>query len=158
MSNQSDIRNFLQTMVNQSKEKPVPRAKAMLQKPTRADQILEAFVEFHGKHPEVWELFRKTTFEVLRTGRFHYSAKAVFERIRWYFDVEVESGEQIKLNNNFTPYYARMFHAKYPGHDGFFLNRKRISDDADGKQYPDTIHISPNATGESELLERLAAL
>jgi len=124
--------------------------------PTRGEQILEAFIEFHAENQKVWELFVRYTLQAINAGREHYSSKAVFERLRWYFDFE--TSDQVKLNNNFTAYYARLFHAKFPQHDGFFQNRKRISEDADPAPDPDAIHIQPNATGEDELIRRLSTL
>jgi hypothetical protein len=124
--------------------------------PTRAEQILKAFIEFHAENPKVWELFKRYARQAINAGRKHHSSKAVFERLRWYFDFETSG--QVKLNNNFTAYYARLFHAKFPEHDGFFQNRKRISEDADPARDPEAIHIQPNAVGEDELIRRLSAL
>jgi hypothetical protein len=81
--------------------------------------LKEAFEVFHSKNPEVWELFKKFTFNVIETGRKHYSVNAIFERIRWHTDIETE-GDRFKLSNNHRAYYARHFHEQYPEHDGFF--------------------------------------
>jgi len=50
------------------------------------------------------------------------SAKRIFERIRWESDVSGNDG--YKVNNNYTPFYARMFEQKYPDAPKF---RKRKS-------------------------------
>lgn len=34
---------------------------------------------------------------------------------------------EMKINNNFTAHFARMFHIAHPRHDGFFRNRKLLS-------------------------------
>lgn len=82
-----------------------------------------AFDEFHEANPEVWDLFKKYTFEVLRAGHKHYSSKAIVERIRWHTDIETKGGG-FKVNNNFTQFYARLFMHTYPKHADFFRTRK----------------------------------
>lgn len=124
-------------------------------KQTRADQIFEKFAEFHRANPRVWELFKAYTFDAVITGREHYSAKAIFERIRWHVDIELESGD-LKLNNNFTAYYARMFHVEYPGHDGFFRNRFRTSEEKPINK--GTINVSPPADEEDDLDDKINKL
>jgi hypothetical protein len=83
----------------------------------------DEFNKFHKENPNVWELFVKFTFDVIRTGRKNYSVNAVFERIRWHTDIET-TGKQFKLSNNHRAYYARYFHEKYPEYDGFFRTKQ----------------------------------
>lgn len=93
---------------------------------TRADQIQIAFENFHHANPSVWQFFKSYTFDVVNSGRKHYSADAICHRIRWYKSIEEGDGE-FKINNNFTAYYARMFDEEFPKHKGFFRNRRRAS-------------------------------
>ena len=79
--------------------------------------------EYHKRNPHIYDLFVRFTFDVIRRGHKHYSAKAVFERIRWHTDVET-NGDPFKLSNNNTAYYARLFHHDYPEHEGFFRMRE----------------------------------
>lgn len=91
---------------------------------TRLDQIEEAAIRFHRENPRVWELFVRFTFEVIERGFSRYSAYAVFERIRWETDeADYDGRSTFKLNNNYRPYYARWFMARYPEHQGFFKLR-----------------------------------
>ena len=121
---------------------------------TRADQILDAFEKFHGKNPQVWQLFRRFALNAYQTGRDHYSAKAVFERIRWHIEIETSGGE-VKLNNNFTAYYARMFHIYRPDLDGFFRNRKLISESEAAAENDGQVFISKQAGEEKAIQSRL---
>jgi hypothetical protein len=93
---------------------------------TRADQIREAFEKYHVSNPGVWELFEKFAMQVIGAGREHYSSAAIFQQIRWHYTITT-SGEEVKINNNFAPYYARLFHAKHPQHSKFFRNRIMIT-------------------------------
>ena len=48
----------------------------------RLEEMQEQFESYHNKYPEVWEEFKKLTFQMINTGRTRYSAKAIFEVIR----------------------------------------------------------------------------
>lgn len=114
---------------------------------TRADQILSAFLAFHAENPDVWTLFERFALGAIEAGRDHYSAKAVVERIRWHVEIETR-GDEMKINNNFTAHFARMFHLAHPNHDGFFRNRKLLStstsdDAAILERIRETIHPQP---------------
>ena len=112
----------------------------------RTDQLLDAFEHYHKENPIVWELFQKFTQAVIARGSTHYSSKAIFERIRWHIDIETR-GSGVKLNNNFTAYYARMFHLAQPNYDGFFRNRRLVSEDSTA--YPTDIQV-PNLDGPGD--------
>jgi len=79
------------------------------------------FVQYHIDNPEVWEMFREFTWVAMYKGCKHLGAKMVIERIRW--ETAVEGNDQFKVNNNYAPYYARMFMDEFPDHDGFFRTR-----------------------------------
>ena len=78
---------------------------------------------FHAANPHVYDLFKKYTFEAIMAGREHFSVISIFERIRWYTDVETQ-GDPFKINQNFATYYGRQFMRDHPEHDGFFRTRK----------------------------------
>jgi len=94
---------------------------------SRHDQLRDQVKAFHRQHPMVWRLFCQFTEELIYRGFEHYSAKGVFERIRWE-TAEADSGlNEFKLNNNYSAFYARAFMRCYPEHDGFFHIRQQIS-------------------------------
>lgn len=80
------------------------------------------FSEYHEKNPQVYVLFKKYAQMALDRGFKKFSAKAIFERLRWHYSVETE-GDEFKLNNNYTAYYARKLMAE-PEFMGFFELRK----------------------------------
>lgn len=120
---------------------------------TREQEMREQCEAFHKKHPEVWRLFVRFTQELIAAGHRHYSAKGIFERIRWEQDVvgsrpfKTESGKisfaegsvrrPFKLNNNYSSFYARRFMKMYPDHDGVFRTRKRKSADQAATHLPE---------------------
>ena len=94
---------------------------------TRAEEIEQAASVYAHANPKVWALFVRFTFQLIHAGRSHYSAKAVFERIRWHVAIDTEA-DDFKINNNYTSVFARWFHRQYPAHDGFFRLRERPSE------------------------------
>jgi hypothetical protein len=96
---------------------------------TRGDEIREAAEAFHRAHPEVWDLFVKFAFEAIAAKRPHYSANAIFERIRWECDVTSGGAGEFRMNNSFRSIYARRFMRVYPEHEGFFRTRRQRSED-----------------------------
>ena len=126
--------------------------------PSRADQIFSAFARFHSANPVVWQLFERFSLDLIANGRQHYSSDAVFARIRWHVDTETKGEGDLKLNNNFSAYYARLFHVAHPQHDGFFRNRKRTSEDRPGHDNDEQEFIGPPPGPETDLLTQLRQL
>jgi len=95
---------------------------------SRYDEMYKQVAEFHKEHPEVWDLFKKFTFEKIKQGFKNYGARNIIERIRWETDKPNEQGVgTFKINNNYHPFYARRFMRKFPEHEGFFRTREQIS-------------------------------
>jgi len=98
---------------------------------TREQQIREQVRNYHHDNPEVWELFKSFTMELIYSGRKHYSANAIFERIRWEKDLGNGCEAAFKLNNNYRAFYSRRFMASYPQYEGFFRTRSQPSSTQD---------------------------
>ena len=72
----------------------------------------------------MFELFLRFTLDLRARGRQHYSAKAVFERIRWHMDVETHDREGFKVNNSYVSRYVRLLEKLFPEHAGFYEKRE----------------------------------
>lgn len=94
---------------------------------TRKDEIDGDCHAFLDANPEVWRLLVKYTHELIARGWKNYGIAAVVERIRWHHAISSPETD-FKINNNYRAPLARMFHAAYPEHDGFFRTRERISE------------------------------
>jgi len=118
---------------------------------TRADQIFKEFEVYHKTHPSVWKEFVRLAFIEINKGRKKFSSKAICEKIRWENAASTSGGNL----NNFTAYYARLFHVAVPEHENFFIVRKLIS--ADKPAYKNAIgeFVSLPAQYEGELVEKL---
>jgi hypothetical protein len=104
---------------------------------SRYEQLENEAKRYHAEHPEVWEMFCKLTRSRIRRGFQNYSARAIFHAIRWEkerpFYLE---GEEFKLNDHHSPFYARWFMRASPEHAGFFRLRKQTSREAPASTLP----------------------
>jgi hypothetical protein len=74
--------------------------------------------------PAVETLFNQLTFDVIGTGRRRYSARAIFERMRWHFEIDNGgNGDGYKINNNWSPELSRRFTRANPDYWNFFEQR-----------------------------------
>ncbi len=96
-------------------------------KPAKSSR--ERFESFHAENPDIYQLFRKFTFQAIEAGREHFSGRTIAERIRWYTQVETGDPTGFKLNDHWAPYYVRLFIDEFPEHADFFETRTAIADD-----------------------------
>lgn len=110
---------------------------------TREDELREAAIRFHKAHPEVWEMFCRFTFELIRRGWTHHSADAVMHRVRWETDAgsgPPPDGESaFKISNNHVRFYGARFMRSWPEHDGFFRTHAKPSAGQPAKRSPEGI-------------------
>jgi hypothetical protein len=116
---------------------------------SREEEIRQQVTEYHSKHPEVWRLFCRFTFQMFTKGYAHYSVNAIFERIRWEMDAGGDGIHTFKLNNNYRAFYARRFMRAYPQHDGFFRTREQLSKKQFATRLPE---ITPNQYEEEKIV------
>lgn len=92
---------------------------------SKAPSLAERFHEYDRENPHIYQLFIKYARMVKDTGFNKFSAKAIFERLRWHVMFETHDIEPFKLNNSYTAFYARKAIKDYPEFDGFFETRKK---------------------------------
>ena len=85
-----------------------------------AKTIQQSFEDFDAAHPEVYEYLVRLVFEVRSRGFKHYGIGALWERMRWHFQIERDMEEDFKLNNNYRSRYVRKIIAQYPDLEDFF--------------------------------------
>ena len=123
---------------------------------TRTDQLLAAFEKFHRANPMVWEKFQELTFRAIDKGIQFYSAYAIYELIRWH--VTVETTGDLKLNNNFRPYYSRLWALAHPDHADFFRRRRLNSEDRPAAENDVQVFDSGPADDSDRITSRLRSL
>jgi hypothetical protein len=80
------------------------------------------FNKYDQENPQIWQLFKKYTFEAKEKGFKNYSAKGIFEIIRWH--TAANGNDSFKVNNNYTADYARKMMKYNPVLNGFFRLRE----------------------------------
>lgn len=80
------------------------------------------FNNYHQENPQIWEAFKKYSFEAKQRGFKNYSAYSIFEIIRWHTDVSAR--DKYKVNNNYRPDYARKMMEEFPDFKDFFRVRE----------------------------------
>ncbi|RZD49903.1 MAG: hypothetical protein CXT67_09710 [Methanobacteriota archaeon] len=106
------------------------------------DELNERFEEFHSQNPRFYNLFNSFTYHLIGKGFRNYSAKCIFERIRWETDQANSEGQSdFKVNNNFASFYSRLWMEKNQKYSGFFRIRAQPSADKDPTKLPE---LKPN--------------
>lgn len=123
---------------------------------TRADQVFERFVAFHKGNPLIWAFFQTHT-TAMRVVRRRYSAYSVMGHVRWNIDITTK-GDDVKINNDFIPYYARMYMAKYPEASAFFELRHRTTQEKPGYRNDIGVYHTGPAGDETVLMNKLKEL
>jgi hypothetical protein len=80
------------------------------------------FPQYHHDNPGVYEAFKKYTFEAIGKGFKHISSDFILHIVRWH--TPVTGDDDFKINNNYTPFYARLFMNEHPQYEGLFRLRK----------------------------------
>jgi hypothetical protein len=93
--------------------------------PSKTDK--ETWWEWHKKNPHVYALFEKFSLQAIGSGRENFSHWLIMNRIRWETAITT-TGDEFKIRNDFIAYYARLFMARHPEHDGFFRIKKMKAD------------------------------
>jgi len=91
--------------------------------PTFGNTIQDDFQRFHQENPQVYrELVRLARAWQSRRGTGKVGMKMLFEVLRWQLAMST-TGDDFKLNNNYTSYYARLVMAENPDLRGLFQTR-----------------------------------
>jgi hypothetical protein len=90
---------------------------------------VDEFIQWHRENPEVWKAFERVALaKAQREGAKHWGAMAFVNSVRW--EEELPTSPEHKVNNNWAPFYARVFAIKHPEYAEFFSFRKPKGEDA----------------------------
>jgi hypothetical protein len=79
------------------------------------------FKTYDKENPQIWNKFKKYSFEAKEKGFSNYSANGIFEIIRW--NTDLQQRDKYKVNNNYRPDYARKMMKNFPEFKSFFRTR-----------------------------------
>ena len=101
----------------------------------------ERAYKFHLENPEVYDHFARFAEWAINSGR-RVGARMIWERMRWHLYFET-TGDTYKINNNFFPWYGRLFMHLNPEREGYFAVRQADSDDFDFEQVAPPHGLTP---------------
>lgn len=87
---------------------------------TKKTELQVKFEEYDRKNPRVYALFKKYTKDAIRRGHQKLSGWFIVNIIRWEEGVDVKTGEEFKISNDFIALYTRKFVEEHPKHREFF--------------------------------------
>ena len=96
--------------------------------------LVNEFKCFHEKNPEVYEMFKRFTFQAINRGHKNLSSEMIVNRIRWETDV-MTTDKDYKINNDYKPFYSRLFMAEHMQYENFFRKRGSHADNIDWSSY-----------------------
>lgn len=82
----------------------------------------EDFTQWIEENYQIWQAFVREAIAVANKGFQHYSSKTIIHFLRHHSAVS-EKGEW-KIDNNTSPYLARLFDLRYPSYAGMFTYRQ----------------------------------
>ena len=86
----------------------------------------EKFEKYHKENPHVFEMFKSFAFDAINSGVKALSAQLIIERMRWESMLKT-TGERYKINNNYPPYYSRLFMEEFPEYENYFTTRQQVA-------------------------------
>ena len=87
------------------------------------EQFSDEFAEWLPVNEHVWRAFVNEAMKVRARGRTHYSSYTIVEFLRHNSAVQ-EVGGEWKINNNHSPYLARLFDLMFPAFAGMWEYRE----------------------------------
>lgn len=82
------------------------------------------FEQYDKENPHIYEAFKKFAEMMLEKGHKRYGAKSIFEFIRRHTKLYTNDG-RFKVDNNYTPDYARKLMGEDKRFEGFFIIKGR---------------------------------
>ncbi len=83
----------------------------------------ERFLAFHRANPHVYQAMRRVALDARHNGMEQWSIWGVLAVVRWQVVKATQNDDGWKINNSFTPIYARLLMAREPELAGFFETR-----------------------------------
>ena len=88
-----------------------------------ADIFTNQFKEWLPVNLHIWRAFEQQALAVFRKGFKHYSARTIIHVLRHHSALNEQGGEW-KINNNVSPYLARLFDLVHPECKGLWEYRE----------------------------------
>ena len=101
-----------------------------LQSPkTRHEELELSFERFNNENPQLYEVFKKEVFTLMGNGRSRLSSGMILMLIRSDPTIRDSSGDKLRLNQNYSAFFAKKFLSDYPQHSKVFKVQKQPTKD-----------------------------
>lgn len=87
------------------------------------DKFCEEFLKWLPDNQHVWDAFVYEVSRVRKRGFKHYSARTIIHFLRHHTSVSEAPDDGWKINNNHSPYMARLYDLCFPQHAGLWSYR-----------------------------------
>jgi len=87
---------------------------------TKLNSHWKTFKDIHKEKPEIYEVFKEKTNELIGRGVKRYSAYGIMHVVRFLSSVSMKPQTSFKISNNVIPFYARLYIRDYPQNKDFF--------------------------------------
>ena len=87
------------------------------------EQFSDEFLNWLPENAHIWIAFEQEAYEVIKAGFKHYSARTIIHVLRHHSALSERGLDGWKLNNNISPYLARLFAILNPTHADLFEYR-----------------------------------
>ncbi len=86
----------------------------------------ERFDAYHKEHPYVYINFDVLAKKAIARGLEKFSARTIWHKLRWDYSMNAKeyANAPAQLNNNWTPFYARLWTKNNPEYPDFFTMRE----------------------------------
>lgn len=88
------------------------------------EQFTTEFLQYLPDNLHVWEAFEREALRLVGRGVRHYSARTIVHVLRHESTLAEVSGQGWKINNNVSPYLARLWNLVHPEHADLFEFRE----------------------------------
>lgn len=93
----------------------------------KQNPAIEKMYEYHYRNPELYDAFKRFTFEAIQSGFRNFGARMIIEKIRWETGV-VARDSNFKIDNGIGAFYSRLFMAEFPHFREYFRTRVSVAD------------------------------
>jgi len=87
-----------------------------------SEHFRSGFLSYLNENWHLWEGFSQRAFQMVKTGRSHYSAKTIIQVLRFHTDL-TEVNSEFKVNDKWAADFGRLFMLRHPEHKGFFKTK-----------------------------------
>jgi len=87
------------------------------------EQFSDEFLNWLPENAHIWIAFEQEAYKVIKAGFKHYSARTIIHVLRHHSALSERGLDGWKINNNISPYLARLFAILNPSHADLFEYR-----------------------------------